>query len=94
MIYCRGCLNELWYDEEDNDGRKIHYVCMCNECDSAHLQLRDVLHDNFKAMEAGIVALSINVIRGRTGENERKIALRALESIFKIEDVLHKINNQ
>lgn len=93
MIFCRACNNELWYDEDvQDDGTKIYYTCMCNECDKQLLQLRDVLHDNFKAVEAAVVALSANVLSGHLKRDEKKVASHALKAIGNIENVMRDIN--
>ncbi len=84
-IYCGGCNNELWWDEDDINGETGYYVFMCDECDSKITTLKQVVSKHFKDIESGAVAFSANVLASKAGEKERKIASQQLKALNEIE---------
>ena len=89
MIYCRGCNNELWWEEDtQEDGTTIYYTCMCPECDADAIHLKETVAENIKQIGLGIIALASNVLASGDTKNS-KIASHSLQALRDIEQALN-----
>jgi len=87
MIYCRGCGNELYWEEDtQEDGTTIYYTCLCSECNRQYLNLRNAVSMNIKKIGKACVALSAVVLAGDT--KHRETASHSLHALRNIEQAL------